>query len=159
MSETVKNKVWQLRGATVRDIDQVVAFEAPEASTTWDAKALQEQFSLAWSHVQIVENISSQLVGYMVWWHVADELQLLNIVTALPQRGQGVGTFMLAELQSQAIARGCSRVVLEVRSRNMAARRLYERAGFVVSGTRPHYYSDTGEDAVLMELLLFVEQQ
>jgi ribosomal-protein-alanine N-acetyltransferase len=41
--------------------------------------------------------------------------------------------------------------LLEVRKSNEPARRLYEAAGFSVSGERAAYYAD-GEDAVLMHL-------
>jgi ribosomal-protein-alanine N-acetyltransferase len=39
---------------------------------------------------------------------------------------------------------------LEVRPSNPAAIALYERFGFVSAGTRPRYYADTGEDALIM---------
>jgi len=43
-------------------------------------------------------------------------------------------------------------VRLEVRSSNSAARKLYENFGFVVDGVRHGYYSDTGEDALMMSM-------
>ena len=39
---------------------------------------------------------------------------------------------------------------LEVRLSNIAARRLYEKYGFRPVGLRPRYYSDDGEDALIM---------
>ena len=39
---------------------------------------------------------------------------------------------------------------LEVRLSNLAARRLYEKYGFRPVGIRPRYYSDNGEDALIM---------
>ncbi len=47
--------------------------------------------------------------------------------------------------------RGATRVALEVRTSNVAARRLYEGFGFYQVGRRKGYYFDTGEDALLME--------
>ena len=37
-----------------------------------------------------------------------------------------------------------------MRPSNPAAIALYERFGFVPAGTRPRYYADTGEDALVM---------
>ena len=39
---------------------------------------------------------------------------------------------------------------LEVRLSNAPAIALYERFGFRSAGTRPRYYHDTGEDAMIM---------
>jgi ribosomal-protein-alanine N-acetyltransferase len=50
----------------------------------------------------------------------------------------------------QAAWRGALSATLEVRLGNRVAQRLYERHGFAVVGRRLGYYSDNGEDAVLM---------
>ncbi len=41
-------------------------------------------------------------------------------------------------------------VTLEVRLSNAPARALYQRFGFRPVGIRPRYYSDNGEDALIM---------
>jgi hypothetical protein len=45
---------------------------------------------------------------------------------------------------------GATLVTLEVRLSNAAARRLYQGFGFRPVGVRPRYYSDNGEDALIM---------
>jgi ribosomal-protein-alanine N-acetyltransferase len=45
---------------------------------------------------------------------------------------------------------GASVATLEVRLSNVPARRLYEKFGFRPVGIRPRYYSDNGEDALIM---------
>lgn len=64
--------------------------------------------------------------------------------------GTGVGSALLAEVESLARRGGATRLLLEVRADNAGARRLYERLGFRVLGTRPDYYAD-GEAALRME--------
>ena len=44
-------------------------------------------------------------------------------------------------------------MTLEVRLSNLPARRLYEKFGFRPVGVRPRYYSDDGEDALIMTTL------
>ena len=41
-------------------------------------------------------------------------------------------------------------VTLEVRASNMKAQNLYQKYGFAVVGRRKGYYSDDGEDALIM---------
>lgn len=50
----------------------------------------------------------------------------------------------------QAVAGGLVEVTLEVRASNHGARAFYRRHGFAETGLRPGYYSDNGEDAVIM---------
>ncbi|TQM64384.1 ribosomal protein S18 acetylase RimI-like enzyme [Humibacillus xanthopallidus] len=58
-------------------------------------------------------------------------------------RGRGVGEALVAAVLEEARRRGKSEIVLEVASDNAAARALYERCGFVVTGaTHPHPRKD-----------------
>jgi ribosomal-protein-alanine N-acetyltransferase len=45
---------------------------------------------------------------------------------------------------------GARRATLEVRAGNAGARRLYERLGFYVAGTRRNYYTNPVEDALIL---------
>ena len=57
---------------------------------------------------------------------------------------------MLLALLDLSRSRGAHEATLEVRPSNMPARRLYEKYGFKVVGTRTRYYSDDNEDALIM---------
>ena len=74
----------------------------------------------------------------------------LHVATAA--QGQGVGTRLMAALLEDADRRGLSRVELSVYADNERARRLYERAGFVVEGrSRRGSFRDGGyADDLLM---------
>ena len=50
----------------------------------------------------------------------------------------------------EARALGAKRATLEVRASNVGARRLYERLGFTVSGSRRNYYTNPVEDALIL---------
>ena len=49
-----------------------------------------------------------------------------------------------------ALRHGAELITLEVRESNMAARAMYRKYGFVEVGMRHRYYTETGENAVLM---------
>ena len=51
----------------------------------------------------------------------------------------------------RARRRHIEKVILEVREGNHAAIGLYAKLGFTTLATRPRYYDDTGEDALVME--------
>jgi len=71
----------------------------------------------------------------------ADASTLVAMYVVPCARGAGVGERLVQAVLDEAAARGRSRVVLEVTETNEPARRLYERMGFVLDGTRkplPH---------------------
>ena len=52
----------------------------------------------------------------------------------------------------QALKKGITRLFLEVRASNTAAKNLYKSLGFLETGVRRGYYHGPAEDALLMEL-------
>jgi ribosomal-protein-alanine N-acetyltransferase len=92
----------------------------------------------------------SPILGYAGLWLMADEAHITTIATRQDQRGKGLGELLLIAMFRIAEAAGASQLTLEVRVSNAVAQRLYQKYGFTVAGTRRHYYSDNGEDALIM---------
>lgn len=61
-----------------------------------------------------------------------------------------VASRLLLALLTEARALGVRAATLEVRVANRGAQRLYAAFGFVPAGVRPGYYTETGEDALIM---------
>ena len=57
-------------------------------------------------------------------------INIHDLVVSPTLRGQGIGSSLLAEVETRARSASCSRITLEVRGANHAARRLYTRHGF-----------------------------
>ena len=89
--------------------------------------------------------------GYLSVYYVWDRAQILTVAVCPEHRRKGVARALLAWLFSDARARGCVAVELEVRSNNASARSLYEALGFVTVGLRKNYYRDPVDDALLMD--------
>jgi ribosomal-protein-alanine N-acetyltransferase len=121
-------------------------------------------FSVPWSlngFLQELENPVSQLwalmsdkvlLGYFCFWAVREEMQLLDLAVHPTHRSRGHGSYLVTKMIDLALSRGISRIWLEVRVSGRAARRLYEKFGFVESGRRSNYYTDPAEDAIVMSL-------
>ena len=95
---------------------------------------------------------SAEPVAFSLTWSVADELQLIDIASHPQHRRKGYARELLNELLSFARREHKRLVLLEVRQSNEAAIRLYRSVGFVTTGVRRGYYSDTGEDALEMRV-------
>lgn len=99
----------------------------------------------------------AELVGYLLAWRLADELEIHDVATAPSARRRGVGRALVEATVALARCHGgsppTSAIFLEVRRGNEAAIRLYEGAGFQTVGERRGYY-ENGDDALLMRLAL-----
>jgi ribosomal-protein-alanine acetyltransferase len=92
---------------------------------------------------------ASGIRGFLVAQHLAPEWELENIVVAPTARRKGLGKRLLDALLAASRKTNSNSVFLEVRESNVAARTLYEKAGFDPAGRRKFYYTDPPEDAVL----------
>lgn len=98
----------------------------------------------------LVARDADAAVGFVLAWRAADELHLTDLGVTEAYRRRGLARALVAEL-----CREDARVVfLEVRAHNAPALALYASLGFTELDRRARYYSDTGEDAVVMQLLL-----
>jgi ribosomal-protein-alanine N-acetyltransferase len=90
------------------------------------------------------------IVGYGGLWLNVDEAHVTTIAVAPEYRGRGIGELLLNGLIDQALTLNTDLLTLEVRVSNIVAQQLYLKYGFRPSGTRPRYYTDNGEDALIM---------
>ncbi len=92
--------------------------------------------------------------GFLVAWHVADELHVLNVAVAPPLRRRGLARALMDEALAYAAGERVRIVLLEVRRSNRPAIKLYRGLGFTALGVRRGYYADNDEDAIEMILAL-----
>ena len=81
---------------------------------------------------------------------MVDESHITTIAMHPDHRGQKLGEFLLVSLIDISYNIGAKWVTLEVRTSNENAQRMYENFGFKVIGRRRGYYTDNGEDAIVM---------
>lgn len=91
----------------------------------------------------------SRILGFLLARHVAPEWELENIIVAPDARRKGLGRQLVEALLAHARRADSEAVLLEVRESNTAARKLYERAGFLQTGRRKSYYAGPPEDGIL----------
>lgn len=97
-------------------------------------------------------NLTSQdyIVGYAGFWTMVDEAHLTTIAVRDAYRQRGLGELLLISVIHSAIQLNARIITLEVRMSNKLAQALYEKYGFKAVGLRRGYYSDNGENALLM---------
>jgi ribosomal-protein-alanine N-acetyltransferase len=98
---------------------------------------------------ELVEELRS-IVGYAGIWVMTDESHVTTIASHPDVRGRGVGELLLVALIHRSLEVGARWMTLEVRASNAIAQRLYRKYTFKEMGVRRRYYSDNGEDALVM---------
>jgi ribosomal-protein-alanine N-acetyltransferase len=141
------------RPITLADIADVMAIERTAYAYPWSERFFRQEMQVECARSFLAE-IGGQIVGYILFWLLPDEVDIHNVAVHRDFRRRGLGRSLLERVVFEARDRGSARVTLEVRKSNLAAQKLYESTGFTVTGVRKGYYSDDGEDALLMTLEL-----
>ena len=98
----------------------------------------------------LIARIRDEIVGYGGAWVVADEAHITTLAVDPRHQGRGIGERLLLCLMEEALLRRASHATLEVREHNCPAQQLYRKYGFRNAAVRKNYYTDTGEDAIVM---------
>ncbi len=131
------------------DLPRVIAVERRSFTTPWSlAMFVLELSKPSGLCLAAFDAEDGHLLGYLILARYDTVWHLMNIAVDPSRRRRGIARSLL----EQMIERGGSeeQYTLEVRTSNAPAIALYERFGFLAAGTRPRYYRDTGEDAVIM---------
>jgi ribosomal-protein-alanine N-acetyltransferase len=139
----------KIRDMRPRDVPQVVAIENATSATPWTRAMFMSELGRPGT-LDLVADRGGDVLAYVMVSRYADVWHILNLCVREAQRGQGLGGRMLEELFVRAGQRAHLGFTLEVRVSNETAIRLYRRKGFIEHGVRPGYYSDNGEDAIIM---------
>jgi [ribosomal protein S18]-alanine N-acetyltransferase len=133
------------------EIDDVLAVERASFTNPWTREMyLSELQNEGVSFLFVARDDAGRLIGFCSFWRVFEELHINNLAVEPGHRRQGVAASLLARVLGEAPRLGATRALLEVRRSNGEARRLYERFGFSVAGTRRNYYSQPVEDALVL---------
>lgn len=121
-----------------------------------------EAFAAAWSEAEFADLLQQAGVfaveeadGFILMRVVLDEAEILTLAVRPQARRAGLGGRLVGQAAVRAAQAGALRLFLEVAEDNVAARALYERAGFAQIGRRKAYYAaaDGGRtDALVLGL-------
>lgn len=146
---------WQLRRATVDDLDAIMAIESAEfGSDAWSPATMRAELQDQHGYYLVAFPPSSpeQIDAYAGLRSPRREPQadIQTIAVSPAARRQGLGRVLMLRLIAEARDRGAEEVFLEVRADNPGAQALYDSLGFEQIAVRPHYYQPDGVDAIIM---------
>lgn len=134
-------------------IQEILAIERVSFPSPWSFNAFRAETVKPVSRLWVLL-ADRAVAGYICFWILEKEIQLINLAVHPEKRRSRLGQFLLTKMIEKGVSMGARHVWLEVRPSNSGARNLYKKMGFIDAGTRPNYYSETGEDAIMMLLEL-----
>jgi [ribosomal protein S18]-alanine N-acetyltransferase len=146
----------QIRPFTEQDIDSVCAIQLEcQQAAQWKPEDYLQLARDPGSSILIAELDTShppQIAGFAAAQQIVDETELRNIAVHPLHRRKGIARALLAHLIRNLQESGAKELYLEVRPSNQAARAVYASKGFHLQYTRPGYYQNPAEDALVMAL-------
>lgn len=140
----------EMRLSKRSDIEALLGIEERCFTSRWtEAMFLYEIEENEFGKFYVLEE-DGILIGYIDFWITFETCQLANVAVDLPYQGKGYSRKMMDLMVDEANKEGCETIMLEVRPSNTAARKLYESYDFIEMNIRKGYYSDNGEDAIIM---------
>ena len=117
----------------------------------WTLDSINNELNNPLAKYVIAQDLSTnEVIGFVGIWIIAGEGDITNIAVNSSYRKQGIASNLLSKLIEFSKEFNCTDITLEVRSSNTPDQNLYKKFGFQEEGIRKMYYSDNGEDAIIM---------
>ncbi|MCB5228995.1 MAG: ribosomal protein S18-alanine N-acetyltransferase [Candidatus Cloacimonetes bacterium] len=134
------------RGIRKGDIERIVELEALCFEDPWPAEAFEIP-DYQFSYVALEDDL---IIGYIINIVALDEASIASIGIHPDFQRRGYASRLLRHTLRMFKEVGISKVFLDVRPSNRAARNLYLKHGFRYLGVRKGYYQSPPEDALVM---------
>ena len=144
-----KNAAPEIRRMVMEDGAAIAELEYSLFRDAWSEKSILETLKQP-NAICLIAEKADRTAGYLLAYTAAEEMEIARIGVVKEMRRQGVARELLGALEKIGKQSGIEKILLDVRSGNEAAHKLYTSEGFTEDGIRKHFYSDPDEDAVLM---------
>jgi len=136
----------------VKDIPFVIEIENVSFSNPWPESSFRgeiENYPFSFPYV-IVDYRNKRVIGYIIFWHINDNIQISNIAIHPDYRRKGIARLLLQRVINSLQKEKVKYITLEVRPSNLTAQSLYRKLGFEIIGVKENYYSKPDENAIVM---------
>ena len=140
---------WMIR----RDMPEVLRIEQTSHDYPW----CEEDFLRCLRQRNCIGKVAEQgekIVGFMIYELHKTKYHFLNFAVHPDFRRHGVGTQMIEKKVSTLSSGHKNKILIEIRETNLDAQLFFRSCGFRATGVSRESYSDTGEDAYIMEYRL-----
>ncbi len=133
-----------------KDIPEAVLLEKEAfGENGWTDRDFEETLNLDYA-LYLISRREGRINGMAGARIIGGDAYISNVSVKSTDRRTGTATALMNKLMELAARKGAEAFTLEVRSKNTAAVRLYEKLGFVTEGVRKDFYISPTDDALIM---------
>lgn len=132
----------------IEDLPKIHTIEKQSFPDPWSLALFEELLANPSQNLYVAQK-EKDVVGYIAFWKILDEVHILNVCVASDLRQKGIGGQLLQFCLNRYSKDEVSLFSLEVRHSNTAAQSLYQKFGFEIKTIRKNYYPNH-EDALVM---------
>ena len=132
------------------NVEGFAGLEKENFSDGWSLESLKEEINNPDALYLVVRDSETGETAAAAGMIISiDSADIMNVSVKEEYRRKGLASGLLDTLFEEGRKRGVKNFTLEVRENNHAARKLYEKKGFVFEGIRPGFYSNPKEGAAI----------
>lgn len=139
-----------IREMELGDIDSILEIEHASFAVPWTKQSFINELTINHFANYVVLELDGSIVGYCGVWIAHEHANITNIAILPAYRGKSLGEKLLRHIVVLSKEKEAEAISLEVRQSNEIAKNLYTKLGFKPGGVRKNYYTDNGEDALVM---------
>jgi ribosomal-protein-alanine N-acetyltransferase len=134
-----------VKRASLKDLESLCKIEKECFSHEAFSRKQIAYFLEASNAVSLVAKVGGEITGFIIGliehWCGSRIGHIYTVDVALNYRRMGVGLRLLEEIEKIFMEKGVETCFLEVRTDNIAARRLYQKQGYTELGKLNNYYA------------------
>ncbi len=143
----------QLRWMIRRDMPEVLKIENASFEFNWTEEDFLDCLRQRNCTGSVAE-YENRVVGFMVYELHKRRVHILNFAVAPRFRRLHIGDQMIDKIITKLFQQRRQEIVLEVRETNVVAQLFFHNQGFRATGVLRNHYSDSAEDAYVMQYML-----
>ena len=148
LKEPIKISEIKFRKMQEEDIPAVLEIERTLFTDAWNFDHFLFEINEHAYSIPIVGEYKSKIIAYVIGWAMYEEFHIANIAVDPNYQRQGIAECLMNYIEWELVTDE-DNIILEVRTSNLPAIRLYEKVGFKVFFERKNFYPD-GENAYVM---------
>jgi tRNA threonylcarbamoyladenosine biosynthesis protein TsaB len=148
--------------AAAHHAKSLAALHARCFAAGWNAKAIAELMAMPGALTLIAQSEQGEALGFIIARSAAGEAEILTLAVAPNHRRRHIAKKLVEKAAERLAKTGARNLYIEVAESNNAARLLYQKLGFLLTGRRQDYYAKPNggcEDAVTMARPLPIAHQ